>query len=40
MDILDFNELGPVFSQSIYTGSIDENLSAGANVVMVHNIIY
>ena len=35
VDILDFNERGPVFSQNIYNGLIDENLSVGANVVTV-----
>lgn len=38
MDILDFNERAPEFSQGIYYGSIDENLSAGARVVTVSTV--
>ena len=35
VNVLDFNERGPEFSQNIYYGSIDENLSAGARVITV-----
>ena len=36
VDILDFNERAPEFSQSIYYGFVDENLSVGAYVVVVN----
>lgn len=36
VDILDFNERAPEFSQSIYYGIVDENLSVGAQVVVVN----
>jgi hypothetical protein len=36
VDILDFNERAPEFSQSIYHGIVDENLSVGAYVVLVN----
>ena len=36
VDILDFNERAPEFSQSTYYGSVDENLSVGAYIVVVN----
>lgn len=36
VNILDFNERAPEFSQSTYYGSVDENLSVGAHVVVVN----
>ena len=35
MTVLDFNEMGPVFSQNVYMGRVDESIDAGVSVVMV-----
>ena len=40
MNVIDVNDVVPMFADAEYTGTIEENLDAGAVVTVVSNLSY